>query len=191
MCKAVVLYISSYEVMHLNIKKTATVGILAALICVFSPLSVPVGAIPISFSTLAIYIVSGSVSKKYSVTAVAVYILIGAAGLPVFSSFTGGLQCITGYTGGYIIGYIPCAFIIGMLTDKFENSRIIYPLSMIAGTVICYFCGTLWYAYRAECGLSEALAICVLPFIIGDIIKITAASFTGITLKKRIKNINI
>lgn len=171
----------------MNIKKTATVGILAALICVFSPLSLPLGAIPISLSTLAIYIVSSSVNKKYSVTAVAVFILIGAAGLPVFSSFTGGLQCITGYTGGYIIGYIPCAFIIGMLTDRFENSKIVYPLSMISGTVICYLCGTLWYMHRAECNFIEALTICVLPFIIGDIIKITAASCIGLTLKKRIK----
>ncbi len=175
----------------MNIKKTATVGILAALICVLSPLSLPAGAIPISLSTLAIYIVSSSVNKKYSVAAVAVYILIGAAGLPVFSSFTGGLQCITGYTGGYIIGYIPCAFIIGILTDKFENSKIIYPLSMISGTAICYLCGTLWYMHRAECGAVEALTICVLPFIIGDIIKITTASCIGITLKKRIKKFTV
>ncbi len=171
----------------MNIRKTATVGILAALICVFSPLSIPFGAIPISLSTLTIYIVSSSVNKKYSVTAVAIYILIGAVGLPVFSSFTGGLQCITGYTGGYIIGYIPCAFIIGMLTDRFESNKIIYPISMIAGTSVCYLFGTLWYMHRAVCGLTEALAVCVLPFIIGDIIKITVASSIGITLKQRIK----
>ncbi len=175
----------------MNIRKTAIIGILAALICIFSPLSLPAGAIPISLSTLAIYIVSSSVNKKYSVAAVAVYILIGAVGLPVFSSFTGGLQCITGYTGGYIVGYIPCALIIGILTDRFENSRIIYPLSMIAGTAVCYLCGTLWYMHRAECGLAEAFAICVIPFIPGDIIKIAAASFIGLTLKKRIKKFTV
>ncbi len=173
----------------MNIRKTATVGILAALICVLSPLSVPAGAIPISLSTFAVFTVSSSISKKYSVAAVTVYILLGAAGLPVFSSFTGGLQCITGYTGGYIIGYIPCAFIIGMLTDKFENNKIVYPLSMIAGTVICYLCGTLWYMHKAECGPIEAIALCVLPFIIGDIVKIAAASCVGITLKKRIEKL--
>lgn len=173
----------------MNIKKTAFIGILAAIICVFAPFSFPVGAIPISFSTFAIYIVSSSVDKKYSLPAVIIYILIGAVGLPVFSSFTGGLQCLTGYTGGYIIGYIPCAFIIGMLTDRFENNKVIYPLSMIAGTAVCYLSGILWYMHRAGCGFPEAFTVCVLPFIIGDIIKITAASCVGITLKKRIEKL--
>lgn len=171
----------------MNTKKIALIGIVAAIICVFAPLSVPAGAIPISLSTFAIYVVSCSVNKNISLPAVAVYIFIGAVGLPVFSSFSGGLQCITGYTGGYIIGYIPCAFIIGLLTDKFENKRFIYPLSMVAGTVVCYLFGTLWYMYRAECGFLQALTVCVIPFIICDIIKITAASFIGITLKKRTK----
>ncbi len=175
----------------MKIKKTATVGILAAIICVIAPFSFPVGAIPISLATFAIYIISCTVNKKLSVAAVFIYILIGAVGLPVFSSFTGGLQCITGYTGGYIIGYIPCAFIIGLLTDKFETGRVIYPLSMIAGTAICYLFGTLWYMHRAECGFPEAVAVCVVPFLIGDIIKITAASCIGITLKNRIKKFTI
>ncbi|MBR3819785.1 MAG: biotin transporter BioY [Clostridia bacterium] len=113
--------------------------------------------------------------------------LIGAVGLPVFSSFTGGLQCISGYTGGYIIGYIPCAFIIGLLTDKFEKAKIIFPVSMAAGTFVCYLSGTLWYMYRAECNFLQAAAVCVLPFIIGDIIKIAAASCIGLTLKQRLK----
>ncbi len=171
----------------MNIKKIVLVAILAATICVFAPLSVPAGAIPISLSTFAIYLVSCSVPPEYSVPAVAVYILIGAVGLPVFSSFTGGLQCITGYTGGYIIGYIPCAFIIGFLTDKFQNNKLIFPLSMAIGTAICYLFGTLWYMYRAETGFFEAAAICILPFLIGDILKITVASIIGITLNQRLK----
>lgn len=175
----------------MNIKKTATVGILAAIICVIAPFSFPAGAIPISLATFAIYIISCTVNKKLSVAAVAVYILIGAVGLPVFSSFTGGLQCITGYTGGYIIGYIPCAFIIGLLTDRFENNKIIYPLSMIAGTLVCYFFGIFWYMHRAECGFIEVAAVCVAPFLIGDIIKIATASCIGITLKKRIKKFTV
>ncbi len=173
----------------MNIKKTATVGILAALICVSAPFSLPAGAIPVSLATFAIYIISCSVDKKYSVTAVIIYILIGAIGVPVFSSFTGGLQCITGYTGGYIIGYIPCACIIGLLTDRFENSKIIYPLSMIAGTALCYIFGIFWYMHKAECGFLEAATVCVFPFFIGDAVKIAAASCVGITLKKRLKKL--
>lgn len=175
----------------MNIKKTVIIGILAAVICVFAPFSVPAGAIPISLSTFAIYLVSCSVGKKYSLPAVAVYILIGAVGLPVFSSFTGGLQCITGYTGGYIIGYIPLAFTVGLLTDTFPNSKIIYPLSMTTGTAVCYLFGILWYMHKAEIGFLEASAVCVLPFLLGDVIKIAAASLIGITVRKRLKKFTV
>ena len=171
----------------MNIRKTVIIGILAAIICVFAPFSIPAGAIPISLSTFAIYLVSCTVPKKYSVPAVAVYILIGAVGLPVFSSFTGGIQSIAGYTGGYIIGYIPCAFIIGLLTDRYPDTKIIYPIGLVAGTLICYLFGTLWYMHKAEIGFVEAAAVCVLPFIIGDIIKIAAASVIGLTLKQRLR----
>ena len=171
----------------MNIKKIVLIAVLAAIICIFAPFSVPAGAIPISLSTFAIYLISCSVPPKYSVPAVAVYILIGAVGIPVFSSFTGGLQCITGYTGGYIIGYIPCAFIIGFMTNKFCNNKFIYPLSMSIGTAVCYISGTLWYMYRAETGFSQAVAICILPFLLGDILKISAASFIGVTLNQRLR----
>lgn len=171
----------------MNIRKTVIIAILAATICIFAPFSVPFGAIPLSLSTFAIYVVSSSVGMSHSLPAVAVYILIGAVGLPVFSSFTGGLQCITGYTGGFIIGYIPCALIIGLLTDRFESNKIIYPVSMAAGTLVCYLSGTFWYMHKAECGFLQAASVCVLPFIIGDIIKIAAASCIGLTLKQRLK----
>ncbi len=171
----------------MSAKKTAIIGILAALICVLAPFSFPAGAIPISLTTLAIYIVSCTVGRKYALPAVVIYILLGAAGLPVFSSFTGGFQCLAGLTGGYIIGYIPCTIIISALTDKFENKKIVYPLSMILGTLICYAFGTIRYMQVAECGLLTALTVCILPFLIGDAVKIAAASCVGFTLRKRLK----
>lgn len=171
----------------MSAKKTAIVGILAALICVLAPFSFPAGAIPVSLTTFAIYTVSCSVNTKLALPAVIIYILLGAAGLPVFSSFTGGFQCIAGLTGGYIVGYIPCSFTISFLTDKYENKKFIFPLSMIFGTLVCYLCGTVRYMQLAECGFVTALTVCVLPFLIGDAVKIAAASCVGLTLKKRLK----
>ena len=168
-------------------QKIVLIGILAAVICVLAPLSLPMGAVPISLATLAIYIVSCTVNTKISVCAVIIYILLGAAGLPVFSSFQGGFQIISGITGGYIIGYIPCALIIGFLVKRFEGTKWIYPISMVAGTSACYLTGTLWYIYHTNSSFLSALAVCVVPFFIGDIIKITAACAVGITLRKRLK----
>ncbi len=171
----------------MKIKNLTIIGILAAVICVVAPFSLPLGAIPLSLATFSIYLVACTTNKKYATAAVIIYILIGSAGLPVFSYFMGGFQKLAGLTGGYIIGYIPCAFIIGALTDKFESKKLIYPASMILGTTVCYLTGTLWYMLQAECDFLTAVSICVAPFLAGDIIKIIAASCIGLTLRKRLK----
>lgn len=171
----------------MKIKNLTVTGILAAVICVTAPFSLPLGAIPISLATFSIYLVACMTSKKHAVAAVIIYILIGAAGLPVFSYFTGGFHKLAGLTGGYIIGYIPCAFIIAALTDKFESKKFVYPLSMIFGTAVCYSAGTLWYMIQAGCGFLTAVTACVVPFLAGDIVKIAAASCIGITMRKRLK----
>lgn len=169
------------------VKNTAFIALLAAVLCILAPLSVPTSAIPVSLASFAIYIIASCVKTKYSVIAVTVYILLGAFGLPVFSAFTGGFHRIAGITGGYIIGYIPCAFIIGLLINKYENKKFVFPLSMISGTVLCYFTGTLWYILQTKASVTAAIFSCVIPFIIGDIIKIAVASILSIPLRKRLK----
>ena len=167
-------------------QKIAITGILAAIICLVSPFSFPLGAIPISLSTCAIYIAACMVDVKISVSSVIIYILLGAAGLPVFSHFNGGLHMISGVTGGYIIGYIPCALITGLLIKRFGNKKFMYPVSMIFGTIACYITGTAWYMVQTNSNIISAVAVCILPFLIGDAVKISAASAIGITLRKRL-----
>ena len=171
----------------MNTKKTATVAVLAAILCILSPFSIPLGAIPVSLATFAVYIISCTVSKKYATAAVIIFILLGAAGLPVFSAFSGGFHRIAGVTGGYIIGYIPCAFIISFLVDKFESKKFIYPLSMILGTLACYAIGTVWYIYQTGTAFISALTTCVFPFIIADTVKIAAATCIGMTARKKLR----
>lgn len=167
-------------------QKIALTGILAAMICLVSPFSFQFGAIPVSLATFAVYIAACTVDAKISVCSVMIYILLGAAGLPVFSNFSGGFHMLSGVTGGYIIGYIPCSLIIALLTKKFSSKKYMYPVSMILGTAVCYITGTLWYIMQTESNITSALIVCVVPFLIGDAIKISAASVIGITLKKRL-----
>ncbi len=170
----------------MKVHKIAFTGIMAAIICLIAPFSLPTGTIPISLATFAIYITACTVNVRISACAITIYILLGAAGLPVFSAFRGGFHIIAGVTGGYILGYIPCAAIIGLLVGKFENKKWIYPLSMILGTIICWITGTLWYMIQTGSRFIFAVTVCVVPFVIGDIIKISAASALGITLRKRL-----
>lgn len=169
---------------HINLAVTA---IAAAILCVFSPISLPMGSIPISLALFAIAFISCVLPWKQSVAAVIIYILLGACGLPVFSGFIGGFQQITGITGGFIIGYIPCSLIVSLLVGRYAEKKIIYPISMILGIAICYLSGTIWYSIQTSTAFSASLAVCVLPFIIGDIIKISVASAMGSAIRKRLK----
>lgn len=173
----------------MKIQKLTVCALLCAFICVLAPLSLPLGAIPVSLATFAVYTVASISEISLSLPALIGYILLGAFGIPVFSGFAGGFQQLAGVTGGYIIGYIPCLTIISLLTKKFEKNKIIYPLSMILGTIVCYVFGTAWYVIQTESKVSAALLPCVVPFITGDIIKISAASIIGFSLRSRLNRI--
>ncbi len=172
-----------------HVKNLTLRAILAAAICVIAPLSVPSGAIPVTLASLIIYVVSACTQVKFSVPAVTIYILLGCFGLPVFSGFTGGFQIVSGITGGYIISYVPCSAVISLLCGKFGNKKIIIPLSMILATLICYVCGTLWYAFQTDSTFLASVPVCVLPFVPGDILKITAATCICVALRPKLDKI--
>lgn len=173
--------------------KTITyIALLAALLCVLSPWAIPVGAVPVSLGLLAVYIVSSLIDFRYGAAATAVFVLLGAFGVPVFTGFSGGFAKIAGPTGGYILGYLPCSLVIGLLVDRFEKRVRVYPLAMLAGTAVLYSFGTVWFVCTTEATLKTALTVCVIPFLLGDALKIamaTALCFKlRFILKKSLKN---
>ena len=132
---------------------------------------------------------------------VLLYLLLGMAGLPVFSGFSGGFVKLAGPTGGYLIGYIPLALISGLFIQfstklqpssdkkalKLTLPRLIQVSGMIFGTAVLYALGTVWFCIVMDCTASYALSLCVLPFIPGDLAKMLIAIVLGPELKKRIK----
>lgn len=169
---------------HINLAVTA---IAAAVLCILSPISLPMGTIPISLSLFAICLISCILSYRQSVAAVIIYILLGVCGIPVFSGFIGGFQQITGITGGFIIGYIPCSLIVSLLVGRYPLKKLVYPLSISIGIIICYLSGTLWYSFQTGADFAASVTVCVVPFIAGDIIKIALASAMGSILRSRLK----
>lgn len=162
-------------------------ALFAAIICVISPFKIPIGEVPITLATLAIYVAASVLNWKYGTTAIIIYILIGMVGLPVFSGFLGGVQRLVGPTGGFILGYIPCALVIGLIIDKNERKKWMYPIAMVAGTVVLYACGTAWFMISLNYTLAAALMACVVPFLIFDAIKIILASVISPQLRKVLK----
>jgi len=159
----------------------------AALTAVFSQISLPIGPVPINLATLSVFMAGGILGWKYGALSQIVYVLLGIVGAPVFNGFTGGLAIVVGKTGGYIIGYIVAAFIVGLAVKKYKNPKIVLPISMVIGILACYGLGTAWFMHITHTGLWQSLVWCFFPFIIGDAVKIVVATVLVINLKKALK----
>jgi biotin transport system substrate-specific component len=174
--------------MKYSIRSIAEIAVFASLLAVAAPFSIPIGPIPISLGTLFVYLAAATLGAKRGVAAVAVYLLLGAIGLPVFSNWGAGFVKIAGPTGGYLLGYLPLALITGLAADakpaflKYAK----YPAGMILGTIVLYALGTAWFMLGSGYGFAEALTLCVLPFLVGDSIKIVAASALAPLLRVRV-----
>lgn len=157
------------------------IGVFAAVIAVCSWIHVP-AAVPFTLQTFAVCCAAGLLGLKRGVLSVAAYILLGLIGLPVFSGFSGGPAALFGPTGGYIIGFVFTALIIGAWTKARPKSGATRTLSMACGVAVCYAFGTAWYMLFNKINGSDisfwaAFSACVLPFIVPDIVKICCASF--------------
>lgn len=159
-------------------------ALLAAILCMLSPMAIPAGTVPITLATFGVYLIASAAGIKVGTLAVIIYILIGSVGIPVFSGFTGGIQQLVGPTGGFLVGYIPCAAIIGFTAERFGHFKAAFPIGMVLGTAVCYIFGTGWYMLQAQVSFPVAAGACVLPFLIGDCIKIALASVIAIPVRK-------
>ena len=160
-------------------REIAYIGLCTALIAVCSWISIPL-TVPITLQTFAIFLTVALLGLKNGIITVLVYILLGAIGLPVFSGFKSGAAVLLGTTGGYIIGFLFSAIVVGLILKFFGKSTLVMFISMIIGLIVCYIFGTIWFMIvymknTGDIGLVSVLSWCVIPFIIPDIIKIILA----------------
>lgn len=172
-----------------DIRQLTVIGLMTAVICLLAPftLHIPVSPIPISLGFLGIYLAVSVLGMRSGTLSVAVYILLGLAGVPVFTDFSAGAGKLFGPTGGYIIGYLFMALICGFFIDRWEGRFLINCLGMILGTCVCYLFGTVWLALQMSLTFPKALAAGVLPFIPFDLVKLLLALTLGSQVRKRLK----
>ena len=162
-------------------------AVMAALMCILGPFSVPIGPVPISVTNLVIYVTVMILSTKLSLTSYIIYLLLGIVGLPVFSGFQGGLSKIAGPTGGYLIGFILMIVICGIFVKKFREKPVFIGIGMFIATLVAYAFGTVWFVIMMQCSLLYALTVCVFPFIPFDIAKIVIAIIVGSAIYRAMK----
>jgi biotin transport system substrate-specific component len=157
-------------------------ALFAAICCVLSPITVPIGLIPVSLGILAVLFTAQVLGPVKGLVSVAVYLALGLF-LPLFSGGNNGIAAYFGMTGGYIWSYLIVVVVVGLLTKihfKHKLAEIIANVVFcLVGVAICYFCGTIQFMLITKYDISSSLAACVIPFIPFDIIKCVIAGVAG------------
>lgn len=155
------------------------VSLFAVFIAICSWITVP-AVVPFTLQTFGVLCTLGILGGKRGTLSIVVYLLLGFVGLPVFSGFKAGVGTLLGATGGYVIGFVFIGIVYWMFTKLFGNKALISTVAMSIGLILCYVFGTAWfvlvYVGNNTVNFSKALTICVLPFIIPDVLKLVAAT---------------
>lgn len=157
------------------------------LIVVCSWISIPT-VVPFTLQTFAIFLILDLLGAEIGLASIGVYLLLGSVGLPVFAGFSGGIGCLFGPTGGFLVGFIIMG-IVYLIFQKYQKRPILNILTLIIGLVACYTFGIYWFILvysGGEVTFSTALNLCVLPFIIPDLLKLAFALVVSKRLKKSI-----
>ena len=166
------------------------IALFAVLMAVCSWISIP-AAVPFALQTFAVFFAVMALGGKRGTLALTVYLLMGAVGLPVFAGFKGGLGSLLGATGGYILGFLTTALIFWAAERFIGTSLPVAIAACVVGLISCYAFGTIWFVqvYTANVkpiGLSAALGMCVIPYIIPDLAKLALAVTLASRLKKHL-----
>ena len=166
-------------------------ALFAALTAVCSQIQIPLPMVPINLALFAVHLAGALLGARWGALSMTAYALLGVAGAPVFAGFSSGPAVLFGKTGGYILGYILCALLVGLLSRCLGFNAKGLVISMLAGVAACYVFGTIWFMAITGMNLRLSLTYCVLPFLPGDAVKIALAAFLALRLQKPLQAMGI
>ncbi len=169
----------------MSTRKITQTALFTAIMIICSQIAIPTGIVPFSLSIFAIYFIALTLDRNQAVTAIAIYILLGVVGLPVFAGFGSGVGKLLGPTGGFIIAYPIMAFVVSSIVKKDKLSLHIAALTV--STLVCYTLGTVWFSYSLGTDIRTAIITVAVPYIPFDILKYIAAYYLAKSVKKVLK----
>lgn len=167
------------------------IALFVALMAICAWITIP-AAVPFTMQTFGVFLALLLLGGKRGAICMAVYLLLGAVGVPVFSGFRGGVSALVGSTGGYLVGFIVSALLMWALTGFARRNRWTLAVALAVSLLACYAFGTVWFvvvSVRAGKAMTfgTALSFCVLPYILPDAPKIWLAYFLSKRLKRFVK----
>ncbi|MCL1790753.1 MAG: biotin transporter BioY [Peptococcaceae bacterium] len=171
-----------------TIRITVYCALFTALIIIGGYISIPAGPVPLVLADFFVMLAGIVLGARYGAVSVAVYLGLGAIGLPVFAGGRAGLAVLWGPTGGFLVGYLLAVVVIGLIMGTSSGKgfsgkgfRVRLILALVAGNGMLYLCGVPWLKTVSHMSWPVALATGVMPFLPGLILKIVAVfSLAGV-----------
>ncbi len=158
-----------------ELKGTVYAALMAALMAAGAYIAVPIGPVPIVLQNFFVLLAGLLLGSRWGVASVAVYLFLGACGLPIFAGGVGGIGRFAGPTGGYLLGYLPAVFLVGCIREKAPAKTLYDLLALVVGVLTIYACGVPWLCLVTGMSWDKAVALGMAPFLIGDGLKVAAA----------------
>ncbi|SMD04764.1 biotin transporter BioY [Sporomusa malonica] len=174
----------------MNTRNMALTSLFAALLAVSSQVSIPLGPVPIVMQVMFVLLAGIILGKRLGPASVAVWVLLGVFGLPVFAQGKAGAAVLIGPTGGYIFGYFVCTYIVGYVAEHFEPNYKYTAAAMFTGLAVIYVSGlagfmlSFQYVLHNPMPLEKALNLAVWPFLPLDLVKTLAAVYVGVRVRR-------
>lgn len=168
-----------------SIRIMTKIALLAAIIAVCSIISFPLpSGVPVTLQTFAIALAGFTLGWKFAPVSVAVYLMIGAVGVPVFAGFKSGFSVLFGVTGGYLWGFIFMAALCGAAVNR---SKVLTGILSVAGLAVCHLLGVIQFAFVSGSSPLNAFMLASVPYLIKDIMSIAVAYMIALALQKAMK----
>ncbi|MFW5998893.1 MAG: biotin transporter BioY [Halanaerobiaceae bacterium] len=161
----------------------ALTGILSYLI-----IPLPFSPVPVTGQTLAVMLTGSLLKTRQAVLSIILFLLMGIAGIPVFSGGTAGIGVLVGPTGGYLFGFLIGVIVISKICNNNSYKRIA-TACIIGGIFMVHIPGFIWMSLITDMSIKKALMAGSIPFLPGDLIKVIIATFITIKMRNQLQKI--
>jgi biotin transport system substrate-specific component len=162
-------------------------SLMAALTAVGAYIYIPIGPVPVVLTNLFVLLAGLLLGSRWGLASVAIYLMIGAMGIPVFAGGKGGLVHFLGPTGGYLLGFALAAWMVGFMSERLRGSIFHDVISVSVGALAIYGLGIPWLKWMTGMSWSRSLLVGLVPFVVGDILKASGAVMLACAIRPVLK----